>query len=61
MPKHSSSWESLHVQRLMCWCRRMSGTPQVMAAQETIAITADATMRRAARGTMVGSSALGES
>lgn len=32
----------------------MSGTPEVMAAQEAIAINADATARRGARGTIMG-------
>ena len=35
----------------------MSATPQVMEAQGTIAIAAGATMRRAARGTVIGPTA----
>ena len=38
----------------------MSGTPQVVAAQSAVAITADATTRRASRGTVIGPGVLGE-
>lgn len=40
-------------------CRRVSGTPQVLAAQNTIAITADGSTRRVARGTIMGPGAAG--